>query len=472
MIFKTSFLFLCLLAIFSGCSNEITTYLGDKSLENENKNVYYVRAGASGENSGLNWNDAFNELPANLKRGYIYYVAAGTYSEYTFDDAADGEKYIEIRKATESNHGGDSGWDELFGEKVTLGKLIFNTSFYKIDGNNSDLFEIKGKYLKAIIEIKSNYIDIKNCNLNGNFESTITDASQPQHSNGACSGIFIENVEYITVENCDIHDVADDGVVIYHGKNINFIKNRVHTLHAAGKGKEILSACGDGASDGFEIFDVEDSIFKQNFVYGVKNNSAFSFGGWADRPELGGRGEEDYSKNILLENNIFYNPETAFVMYVCDITDLRMYNNIFWGDNDGGGYSGISLDNDIKEMKMYNNIVHYINFSKSGGIFNADEHIIDYNLIYRKQNDISAIYTNNIIETEPGFVNDLLNKVNYDYTKDTKTKKVDNPTPEMFKLTSTAPCIDSAAKVYSTLVDFFGNKRDNVPDIGAIEYIE
>ena len=62
--------------------------------------VYCVRAGATGANTGADWNNAYTVLPATLVRGATYYVASGSYGAYTYDDAESGTTVITIKKAT------------------------------------------------------------------------------------------------------------------------------------------------------------------------------------------------------------------------------------------------------------------------------------------------------------------------------------------------------------------------------------
>jgi len=84
-------------------------------------NYHYVRAGADGNNTGLNWTDAWDDLPSSLTRGDTYYIADGTYGRYTFDDALDGVKYIYIKKAIVTDHGTETGWLNTYGD----GQAIF-----------------------------------------------------------------------------------------------------------------------------------------------------------------------------------------------------------------------------------------------------------------------------------------------------------------------------------------------------------
>jgi len=104
---------------------------------------YYVRAGAGGNQSGSDWTNAYTQLPANLIRGNTYYVAAGAYPAHTFADRDDGTKIIEVKAATQADHGTDTGWTSsyagqaVFQSSTTIsGNAIFyfRTDYYKIDG--------------------------------------------------------------------------------------------------------------------------------------------------------------------------------------------------------------------------------------------------------------------------------------------------------------------------------------------------
>lgn len=96
---------------------------------------YYVRSDATGLNNGSDWANAYTQLPANLVRGGIYYVADGSYGGYVFDDAPSGSTYIEVRKATASDHGTSTGWLSAYGDGVAYwGALTFKTSYYLLDG--------------------------------------------------------------------------------------------------------------------------------------------------------------------------------------------------------------------------------------------------------------------------------------------------------------------------------------------------
>lgn len=95
--------------------------------------TYYVRAGAGG--NGTDWANAYPSLPATLVRGATYYVAAGSYGGYTFDDPASGTSLITIRKATATDHGSSTGWQAGYANQaVFTGSLRFQSNYYVFDG--------------------------------------------------------------------------------------------------------------------------------------------------------------------------------------------------------------------------------------------------------------------------------------------------------------------------------------------------
>src|SRR5262245_59157235 len=81
----------------------------------------YVRLGAGGANTGLDWTNPFTSLPSSLTRGFTYFLADGSYPGYTFDDAASGTSVITLKKATVAEHGTNTGWSDAFGD----GQAIF-----------------------------------------------------------------------------------------------------------------------------------------------------------------------------------------------------------------------------------------------------------------------------------------------------------------------------------------------------------
>ena len=97
---------------------------------------HYICAGATGANNGSDWTNAWTTLPSTLTRGDTYYIADGTYGGYVFDDAASGSTYIYIKKATQSVHGTDTGWNSTYGDgqAVFTGQWSIRSNYLDIDG--------------------------------------------------------------------------------------------------------------------------------------------------------------------------------------------------------------------------------------------------------------------------------------------------------------------------------------------------
>lgn len=91
----------------------------------------YVRAGAAGNGSGSDWNNAYTSLPSTLVRGDTYFIADGTYGSYTFRTPASGTTFINIKKATVTDHGTDTGWSSAYGDgEAVMGKWVFDSCGY------------------------------------------------------------------------------------------------------------------------------------------------------------------------------------------------------------------------------------------------------------------------------------------------------------------------------------------------------
>jgi hypothetical protein len=100
------------------------------------QDYHYVRSGAAGSNDGSDWNNAWTQLPQSLQRGHTYYIADGNYPSYVFDDTESGSQYIYIKKATQSDHGTDTGWGSGYGDGTATfsGGIAFVSDYYEMDG--------------------------------------------------------------------------------------------------------------------------------------------------------------------------------------------------------------------------------------------------------------------------------------------------------------------------------------------------
>jgi len=174
-------------------------------------NTYYVRADAAGNNDGSDWTNAYTALPAALSRGATYYIADGSYSGYTFDDAVSGTSLIYIKKAIASDHGTSTGWSSSYGDGLaTFGSITFTTSYWVIDGQTGGG---PGSW-ETGFGIKLDASGSKIVTLN-NSASNITLTHLDMEHNGRDTHNGNEDIVYaltasedVTISYCYLHDVA------------------------------------------------------------------------------------------------------------------------------------------------------------------------------------------------------------------------------------------------------------------------
>ncbi len=96
----------------------------------------YVFAGAAGDGSGSDWNNAYTAVPTVLQRDTVYYFAGGSYGCRIIDTAVSGNKQVIFRKATAKDHGTDVGWsDRMADSPAKFDCLQIFTSYVTIDGS-------------------------------------------------------------------------------------------------------------------------------------------------------------------------------------------------------------------------------------------------------------------------------------------------------------------------------------------------
>ena len=139
----------------------------------------YVRSGATGSATGVDWTNAYTALPSSLTRGVTYYVAAGTYPGHLFADPDSGTTYITVQAPTTAVHGTSTGWSDAYAAQA-----VFN----KADSSQiGDMFTFQSDY----------YL------INGSYRSTSTGVAQVDWSNEAGYGFKLDNSSKVAC-NADI----------------------------------------------------------------------------------------------------------------------------------------------------------------------------------------------------------------------------------------------------------------------------
>lgn len=250
--------------------------------------TYYIREGASG--NGSTWDNALGSVPSPLQRGSTYYISDGTYGSYNFNAPASGSAYITIKKATITDHGTNTGWQNGYGD----GQAVFSSSqisstHWVIDGNTSctDITNctrgIKfassgGLKILDFTADGNNNIQVKSVDVVGVGENELRGLY-------FCCGVYTD----ILISNVSIQNTGNDGLHLNSSNNIIF--DRMYIVGPGPKPEgsgvhpdaiELLSAPHPGLfPDGKNI--LRNSIIKwqgQQFWVGAGSSLNRPSGAW------------------------------------------------------------------------------------------------------------------------------------------------------------------------------------------------
>jgi hypothetical protein len=327
----------------------------------------YVRAGGNGD--GSDWAQARPALPSSLDRGTTYFVAAGTYPGYTFDDAAVGQEVITVKKATADDHGTDNGWQASFGTgKAVFGPLSFQAPWHVIDGGPGRGLVTRGEFQSPALIVEADRVTVRRVEVDGAFGVN----ASGQHDAGSCNAVRMSNATQVIMDGCDIHDAADDGIVMRNLSDSIVRNTQVHHLHGCGTDAPCVGPCYNGHSDGFELYTLRRCVLEGNFVHHVKQTSTLYF------PDPGDPSK--HTEDLLIVNNIFYAGDTGLIAYLQRAKDLRVFHNVFWGTRKGN-YGGLAIGPDLTGLRLHNNIILSINLSHTGTTYDPAKYQGDCNLL-------------------------------------------------------------------------------------------
>lgn len=328
--------------------------------------VRYVRPGGDGARDGSDWANALSGLPPVLERGTVYWLGAGSYGSYDFDDRPSGATPITVRKATASAHGTDMGWNGTYGRgQAEFGPLRFESDHYILDGGEPNGIRTTGKMgTDATVHVGANHILIRRVEIDGGLLEK--DGKQIA---GGCNGSNVHG-DYVVFDQCELHNIADDGLGIYSSHHIEVMHSKIHGLHACGTDAPCRGPCYNGHSDGIEISDVSDIELVGNMVYDVRSTAAIFLDNWSGSKV----------RDLVAYNNVFYTPATGITVYLHRLDGARFYNNVIWGRTQGDRFGGLAIGKDVTDLQMQNNIILNINYSLGGTRHDPSQHRLDYNL--------------------------------------------------------------------------------------------
>lgn len=413
---------------------------------------HYIRADATGDNSGSDWVNAFTDLPDTLVRGDIYYLADGEYcpNGYQFDDDADG-KTIAIKKATESEHGTETGWNSAYGDgqAIFTSMLSFKTSNWIFDGmvGSGPDSTSYGFKIEQNDELGVDHYLIKAPH-SGDIDSIqISHCSMTMKGKEYEDGLYGQICLYVGGDDPTDHYIishnymafAHTCLVLYNSSNTIVENNYFSTNWSSPEAHGQLVAPG---------WDSDDVIFRNNvFLY----PGVFVFGG-----HVAGSERWKVYNNIVIGDGSKVN--AGFANATSADTNIilksEFHHNTFYNLDFGRGAIFIGyLSGDVAEDRStaYNNIFYKVKDVHSGMNYTPGSLIYENNAYYDCWGIFNPGSTSIVADSIDPFVNS--SQFNFRLKEPIVTDKVLPPPYD---------------------VDFYSNIRgeDGNWDVGAIEFDE
>ncbi len=273
-----------------------------------NQYILYWASGTYATTKCDSWeiNRACDDLPTSLVRGDTYYVADGNYARHIFNDAEAGSTYITIKKATESAHGTDVGWDKSYGD----GQATFAVA--AASGYETGLKFRKGYYI---------------------FDGVTGSGNNPSSYGFKIAGVVATNKQYLI----GLPMLGDSSYQLDH------ITISHTALITSGEGTGAYTQIGIYSLARDASYASSDIIISNNYISNASSNilmrqarnwtirDNYFDGNWSSSDNHGQQISPATSNNVFLYNNIFKNSATF----------------IIGAHNEGGGNSNWYVFNNI-----------------------------------------------------------------------------------------------------------------------------
>jgi hypothetical protein len=413
-----------------------------------------VRSGASGDDSGSDWDNAFPTFPNTLTRGNAYYVADGSYGVVVLDDAASGTDWIYVIKATDAAHGIAAGWASSYGDGVAeFTEIEIRTAYWDIDGKTGVGSEPRGfkvtyaglygaVWSSSTTPANKHHIAVRN------LEAVVNDPT----TNHACGVYFFLSESEgslespnLLVENTYFHDFGALFTQQLSGSYLVYRSNYWDTCAMADSAKHKEMAKWDSTNSHVRIY---GNVFKDWQGYSVTGGLV-----------LGGGGVDGSMTDWLIYNNVFYWTDRV------DPGGVNVWNG---GSRAIGGLD--SSDTDHDGVYVFNNTFYNITDTTACNIFQNGTWTGD------------NAATNNLFVSCAGLADIVLDHdfnayydcTNFSDIEANELELVTNPLaapPGNMHLLSGSPAINAGADLSSLFTtDITGKTRTGDWDIGAYEY--
>jgi hypothetical protein len=350
-----------------------------------------IRIGCPNNGDGTTWacaagagaTGAFNTLPATLTRDDTYYISEGTITLdfYHPDDAADGTKYITIKKAVAAAHGPSTGWSDSLGDTQTVFKggtqagtptnvILYLASgteggYYKFDGvtgsgSDASTYGFKFTYTDTNPGYDSNLIYGNAAPPNMQFlhvafvgDSGITGYDQKMMTDGGANWLFqyclfdkFTNSVYqigagTVVDSCYFSNQLQYGD--FHGQSVeanasNITVKNSSFIHSANTGAITSNSCSPaGPRDGWLIYNNVFVIGGSGILLGEADGCGIGFTnmGFYNNTIVDSNGmircqtsAGGTCSGILVKNNIYHNSSVSLDDATYSNGNAHTYN--FW----------------------------------------------------------------------------------------------------------------------------------------------
>ena len=446
---------------------------------------------------GSTWSNALDDLPASLTRGDTYYIADGNYEGYLFDSTSaptDGTKIITIKKATVSEHGDETGWDNTYGD----GQAVFqwsdagSTNFgYKLNtfrilvsyitidgaigtGSNSDNYGFKlmmapcfggtaegcadldqwaGITVGAVGNSDLNLFDIVFKHIAMVGPAATKDYSCFNDDDCKCSntGLDVYLLSTGSLTNLTIEDVLsthwNNNISVRLTTNLTIANNYVSDNWSSDIGDHGQNLNVDGITSG--VIKNNRIIRSKTFAIAIHRNA---------NPDYTG------TNGLKIYNNLFYgtNPSmSGFISTMGNQTNgitggLQVHHNTVVNQNCGGkGFVGVTtITNPEVISYVYNNLFYdteNCQLDNSGYTQNVIVH--DYNAYLASTNYMAETHAQ--VDTDALATDIFTDYANGDYSLKIGALPINNGKTDL-------------GATYA--LDYAGTERGASPDIGAYEY--
>ena len=405
---------------------------------------HYIRAGATGNNDGSDWTNAWSNFSSvQWTRNNTYYLGGGVYVESpSISKVISGSTLIVVKKASTADHGTDVGWNTSFETQQAIinGTLSISSPYITVDGvsgtdNISNSYGIKIAVQNCAANSQGVYIDQNEYQVNVSYVEIQQCGEDLNYSQDGVYAVNTQPTANLYLSNLYIHDLSRNALTLWNQANDTRIEHvwieRLHNNNSGVHGQAIQLTAPP----------MRDITIRFNHFVDISGTAAVAM--------LGSNGN---FTNISVYGNVFittsnqsrytYSPAAIYGRDTVSTYNISSFSNSFYNIYNPNSW----MTNDtVVGFANKNNI--YVNsvFQFPNGAISAN------NLYYNDSGaNVPTNETGQINATQSPFVNAPLN----------------------LSLVSISQAVDAGASlgsIYAQDINGISRPQGNAWDIGAYE---